>query len=63
MRDNEITSSIASGGHYNEIIGTLLGVEERYPCVGFSLGLDSLFFVLQKEEVPLSSLPGFSLIW
>ena len=55
VRDGSFSSSIGSGGRYDRIIGQYVGDGEEYPTVGMSLGLESIFTVLencvQREEV------------
>lgn len=38
--DKTITSSIGSGGRYDQAIGGLIGTNETMPTVGISFGLD-----------------------
>jgi histidyl-tRNA synthetase len=48
-KNSEITSSIAAGGRYNNIIGKLLEVEEEYPAVGMTFGVDVIMEVLRDK--------------
>jgi histidyl-tRNA synthetase len=48
VRDRSF-SSIASGGRYDRIIGQYVGDGEEYPTVGLSLGLESIFTVLESR--------------
>jgi histidyl-tRNA synthetase len=49
-----ICSSLGAGGRYDELIGNLVGRDEKYPAVGMSFGLDVITDVLkiksEKEE-------------
>ncbi len=45
-----ISSSVASGGRYDRIIGEFLGDGKTYPAVGLSLGLDVIYSALQVRE-------------
>lgn len=46
LQDRSITSSIGSGGRYDEIIGRFLGDGREYPAVGISFGLDVILTTL-----------------
>lgn len=46
LQDQSITSSIGSGGRYDEIIGRFLGDGREYPAVGISFGLDVILAAL-----------------
>lgn len=46
----EITSSIAAGGRYDNIVGQLLNVEEKYPAVGMTFGVDVIMEVLKDKK-------------
>ncbi len=50
LADSSITSSIASGGRYDHIIGGFLDTETEYPAVGLSFGLDVIFTALEKQD-------------
>jgi histidyl-tRNA synthetase len=45
-----ISSSLASGGRYDRIIGEFLGDGKIYPAVGLSLGLDVIYTALQDMK-------------
>jgi histidyl-tRNA synthetase len=49
LKNSSITSSIASGGRYDRIIGNFLGDETDYPAVGMSFGLDVIFQALLEQ--------------
>lgn len=55
LADGSITSSIASGGRYDRIIGAFLESETEYPAVGISFGLDVIFTALQLQGVGLET--------
>lgn len=50
--DGSITSSIASGGRYDKIIGAFLNDGKEYPAVGISFGLDVIYtaYCLKQKE-------------
>ena len=50
LKDSPITSSVASGGRYDSIIGTFLESNKKYPAVGISFGLDVIYTVLSLEN-------------
>ena len=50
LKDGSITSSIGSGGRYDDIIGNYLGNEVKYPTVGISIGLDVVFTTLMERN-------------
>lgn len=54
VRDGRIKSSIGSGGRYDNAIGGLLGVTEKFATVGISFGLDVIFtaMMLGKQKNP-----------
>ncbi|MEK4626836.1 MAG: histidine--tRNA ligase [Solibacillus sp.] len=43
LADGQITSSIGSGGRYDNAIGGLLGTDTSYATVGISFGLDVIY--------------------
>jgi histidyl-tRNA synthetase len=49
LENSSITSSIASGGRYDRIIGNFLGDGADYPAVGMSFGLDVIFQALLEQ--------------
>ena len=58
LENSEITSSVASGGRYDRIIGSFLGDkcnEREYPAVGISFGLDVMFQALVEKGVSNTS--------
>lgn len=48
--DRSITSSIGSGGRYDEAIGGLIGTNEKMPTVGISFGLDVICTALMTTD-------------
>lgn len=50
LTDKSITSSIGSGGRYDNIIGQLLGTNQSFPAVGLSFGLDVIYTALVMKE-------------
>ncbi|MCW9132728.1 histidine--tRNA ligase [Bacillus paramycoides] len=55
LKDGSITSSIGSGGRYDNIIGAFRGDNMSYPTVGISFGLDVIYTALQKQETMSST--------
>ncbi|MFJ8353318.1 histidine--tRNA ligase [Bacillus paramycoides] len=55
LKDGSITSSIGSGGRYDNIIGAFRGDNMSYPTVGISFGLDVIYTALQKQEMIAST--------
>lgn len=54
VRDGRITSSIGSGGRYDNAIGGLLGGADTFATVGISFGLDVIFTAMmlaQQQDV------------
>ena len=49
-----ITSSLAAGGRYDDIIGKFLGSERKYPAVGISFGLEPIFATI-KDIAPIET--------
>jgi histidyl-tRNA synthetase len=50
MVDGSITSSVAGGGRYDNIIGSFLDNGKEYPAVGISFGLDVIFAALTLKN-------------
>ncbi|MHA1983592.1 MAG: histidine--tRNA ligase [Candidatus Hodarchaeales archaeon] len=50
MVDGPVTSSLAAGGRYDEIIGNFLQTEKKFPAVGISFGLEPIFETLLNLE-------------
>ena len=50
LKDGSITSSIGSGGRYDNIIGAFRGDSMNYPTVGISFGLDVIYAALSQKE-------------
>jgi histidyl-tRNA synthetase len=50
MVDESITSSVAGGGRYDNIIGSFLDNGKEYPAVGISFGLDVIFAALTLKD-------------
>jgi len=48
----KITSSIAAGGRYDDLIGKFAGSSERVPAVGISFGLDVVCEALKVTDPP-----------
>jgi len=47
LTDGSITSSIGSGGRYDNIIGAFIESDVPYPAVGMSFGLDVIFTAMK----------------
>jgi histidyl-tRNA synthetase len=56
LKDNPITSSVASGGRYDNIIGTFLQNGREYPAVGCSFGLDVIYQAWNSSDTPESNI-------
>ena len=50
LEDSDITSSVAAGGRYDNMIGNLIGGNKEYPAVGISFGLDVLTDAIECDE-------------
>lgn len=50
LEKSKITSSIAGGGRYDNMIGAYLGGKREYPAVGISFGLDVITEALKLEQ-------------
>lgn len=50
LADQSISSSIASGGRYDQIIGAFLNTANKYPAIGVSFGLDVIYQTLIEKE-------------
>ncbi|MGH1143671.1 histidine--tRNA ligase [Bacillus pseudomycoides] len=50
LTDGSITSSIGSGGRYDNIIGAFRNDNTSYPTVGISFGLDVIYTALTQKE-------------
>lgn len=51
LADRSITSSIGSGGRYDQIIGRFLGDGREYPAVGISFGLEVILTALTMRQM------------
>ncbi|UTR07004.1 histidine--tRNA ligase [Alkalihalobacillus sp. LMS6] len=49
LTDQSITSSIGSGGRYDQAIGGLLGTDEKVSTVGISFGLDVIYSAMKGQ--------------
>lgn len=47
-----IPSSIGGGGRYDNMIGDFIDDGKKYPAVGISFGLDTIFEILKNRELP-----------
>lgn len=59
LKDGSITSSIGSGGRYDNIIGAFRGDDMNYPTVGISFGLDVIYTALSQKETVSSTADVF----
>ena len=59
LKDGSITSSIGSGGRYDNIIGAFRGDNMHYPTVGISFGLDVIYTALSQKETVSSTADVF----
>ncbi|EAO53183.1 Histidyl-tRNA synthetase [Bacillus thuringiensis serovar israelensis ATCC 35646] len=59
LKDGSITSSIGSGGRYDNIIGAFRGDNIIYPTVGISFGLDVIYTALSQKETISSTADVF----
>lgn len=50
LTDGSITSSIGSGGRYDNAIGGLLGTDENISTVGISFGLDVIYAAIMATQ-------------
>ncbi len=48
-KDSPVTSSIAAGGRWNEMIAKFLQSEDEYPATGMTFGLDVIYTVLKEK--------------
>ncbi len=55
-KDSKITSSIASGGRYDDMVGAFAGKTDQIPAVGISFGLDAVMEVLKEKGLAEKSL-------
>jgi len=47
---SQLSSSICAGGRFDNMIGGFIGTDEKYPAVGVSFGLDTIFDALQLQN-------------
>ncbi len=50
LENSKITSSIAGGGRYDNMIGQFLGGKKEYPASGISFGLDVITEAMKLEQ-------------
>ncbi|MDF2486821.1 MAG: histidyl-tRNA synthetase, partial [Herbinix sp.] len=62
IESNEFRGSIGGGGRYDNLIGKFIG--EQVPAVGFSIGFERIFTILQESgfKIP-SSNPSLAIIY
>ena len=53
IESNEFNSSIAGGGRYDNLIGKF--INETIPAVGFSIGFERIFYILQERGYRIPS--------
>jgi histidyl-tRNA synthetase len=56
LKDSPITSSVASGGRFDDIIGTFLQNGREYPAVGCSFGLDVIYQAWDQTGISESNI-------
>ncbi|XP_044749899.1 histidine--tRNA ligase isoform X2 [Coccinella septempunctata] len=49
VKDENSVGSLAGGGRYDNLVGTFDSKSKSVPCVGFSIGVDRIFSVLENE--------------
>lgn len=49
-KQQRITSSLGGGGRYDRIITEFMDNGQSYPAVGFSMGLEPIFYILSSER-------------
>lgn len=52
---SQLSSSICAGGRFDNMIGGFIGTDEKYPAVGVSFGLDTIFDALQLQNKEILS--------
>jgi histidyl-tRNA synthetase len=52
-KKSQISSSLAGGGRYDEIIGKFLESDKEYPAVGITFGLEPIFDTLREQNANL----------
>ncbi len=57
LLDSEISSSVAGGGRYDDIIGQMMGGDAKVPAVGISLGIEPLTDALLAEKQRFDKTP------
>ncbi|MEE3342842.1 MAG: histidine--tRNA ligase [Bacilli bacterium] len=50
-KNNKITSSIAAGGRYDNMITDFINDGNSYPAIGISFGLSSIYELLKDEKI------------
>ncbi|MDX8342407.1 histidine--tRNA ligase [Rossellomorea sp. YZS02] len=58
LTDQSITSSIGSGGRYDNAIGGLLGTDEAISTVGISFGLDVIYAAIASSQQNVKQTSG-----
>jgi len=58
LKESEFAGSLAAGGRYDNMIGTMLGGKKMFPAVGISFGLEPITDMLKKKfETEKEALP------
>jgi histidyl-tRNA synthetase len=51
LKSSELTSSLAAGGRYDDLIGRFVGTDEEIPAVGISFGLEPIMEAKRESQV------------
>jgi len=49
LKNSEVTSSVAGGGRWDEMIGNYLGTTKEYPATGIAFGLEPIMEEIKKK--------------
>ncbi len=58
LKEGKITSSLAGGGRWDDMIGKFMGSSQSVPAVGISFGLDTIFDALKEKDPQTQKTPA-----
>lgn len=54
-KNNEVTSAVAGGGRWDEMIGKFLENGKEYPATGMAFGLDAIYAALKSKGIKIEN--------
>jgi len=54
--------SIAGGGRYDDLVGMFDSKGRKVPCVGFSIGVERIFSIMEAKMKEVTKFPAHAFI-